>query len=903
MASLCGSLCDLSLLRHQEKVRAHAERRLASLVNPSRLRTFLKLEDERLRVADRLGAGGRWSAYARSFTLDLLVQYIFLHASKSVAGAAATEELAIVAIGGYGRAEMAPFSDLDILFLCSTRGSRRTANVVEHCQHLAWDAGLSLGQKTYTVAECVPASHTDPHFLTALINTRLIAGNNDLYRCLLESLDRERETNQKLLLQTIKQERSTLYQKRGATIYLQEPNIKESAGGLRDLHYAIWAVYAQHGYKALDELLAHGLIESEQYERTVAAYDFLLRVRHQAHWISGRKTDHLALDLQDTIARKLGYSSSLHLNASEEFMRHYYRQAREMHFAGESLLGHVFDRVEESRGWFRTLRARRVDEMFVLKDRRLHFEGNPHLFAENPLLSFRAAALAQAHTAALSPALFANIRRNLAAIDANFRKSPEPAHCFLDLLGQRGRVRHALRLLQDTGLLGRYLPEFDRVSMLIQHDLYHHYTVDEHTLRAIEALDELHNNREQNLPTLRAALDEIDDVRLLYLALLLHDLGKGRGAGHIPRGARIAERVCDRLALDPERATKVVKLVKYHVLMAHLSQRRDIREPRLAKYFASQVGSLDVLNMLFVLTYADLNAVGPAVWSDWKGMLLEELYMRTRSIFTGETLAVHDDVQQVKERVIERLSGTISISEIERHFALSPARYLEAIGAEEVESHLILIKQLDSESCACRWLDRGDFATHLTICSRDRHGLFADIAGTLAASGIDILSAEVNTREDGVVIDSFVLQQATTHRSIDRHRWQTIEDSLQASIEGKHDVVSLVDRWTSRHAPRRANVAIKGRTGQLSVACDNEAADATTLVEVRATDEHGLAYKIARTLTASGVEIVYAKIATEKSDALDVFYVTDGGGSKLDQDSMENLKQVLISTLRKSEAR
>jgi [protein-PII] uridylyltransferase len=899
-----------SRLRHQEKVRAHAERRLAPIVNSSpseaaarKFRAFLRLEDERLRVADRLGAGGRWLAWARSFTIDLLVQNVFRRACR-IAGdlkpAQNHSELAIVAMGGYGRAELAPFSDLDILFLCSARTATTTSRIIEYCQHLLWDTGLTLGQKTYPVTECVPASRTDPHFQTSLINTRLIAGDHVLYTRLSETLAREREKNHSLLLQTVKEERKHLYQKRGVTIYLQEPNIKESAGGLRDLHCALWAVYAQEGHRTIEELLDHRLIEAEEYDRTVAAYDFLLRVRHQAHWLSGRKTDHLALDLHDTIARKLGYTSSLHLQASEELMRDYYRHARELHHISESLFGRLLDRRDESRKWFSTQRGQRLDDNFLLKDSRLHFDGNPHSFAENPILSLKAAALAQAHTADFSPALSEIIRRNLAAIDANFRKSPEPARSFLELLRPRGRVAHALRLLQKTGLLGRYLPEFDRVSMLIQHDLYHHYTVDEHTLRAIEALDDLNNKRDPELSSLRAALEEIDDVRLLYLALLLHDLGKGRGRGHIPRGARIAERICVRFGLDAERATKVVSLVKHHVLMAHLSQRRDLREPRLAKHLASQIGSLDVLNMLFILTYADLNGVGPAVWSDWKGTLLEELYVRTRAVFTGESLAIQDDVQKIKARVIERMAGNSLISDIERHFALSPARYLEAISAEEVQSHLHLVQQLETEAVACRWQDRGHFATQLTICSRDRHGLFADLAGTLAARGIDILSAEVNTREDGIAIDSFVLQQATTHRSIDRHRWPAIQHSLAASIKGEHDVAVLVERWSTRHAPRRARVMVTSRTGQLSVECDNEAAEATTLVEVRAADEHGLAYKIARTLAAFGVEIICARIATEKSDALDVFYVTAADGSKLDEASMKELKELLISTLAKT---
>ena len=898
-----------SLIRHQEKVRIHAERRFAFLdASPqpkavaNQFRTFLKLEDERLRVADRLGAEGCWIASARSLTVDLIVKYVFGHVSEIASGTNHTDnggELAVIAIGGYGREELAPFSDLDILFLYPARAATNSLRIIEECQHLIWDAGLSLGSKSYELGESISRSRLDPHVLTALVNTRLIAGAHETYLHLLQALNRERQRNQNVLLQTITKEREELYQKSGTTVYLQEPNVKDGPGGLRDLHYALWAVYARHGLRTLEDVLEHGLIGVEQYHRIVAAYDFLLRVRHHAHWITGRKTDYVGLELQETIGRKLGYNSSLHLAVSEEFMRSYYRHAREIHYFSNSLFGRLTDPPNRSASWFGNLRTRKVDEWFSLKGRFLHLDGSPHLFAVNPLLFFKAAALAQSHAASFSSALSTFIRTNLAVIDANFRKSPEAANSFLNLLKQRGRVGPTLRLMQDTGLLGRYLPEFDRVSMLIQHDLYHHFTVDEHTLRAVEALDELHS--ESSPLSFCAALEEVEDVRLLYLALLLHDLGKGRGAGHIPRGARITEAICQRLHLGPEEATKVVKLVKFHVLMAHLSQRRDIREPGLAKHLALQVGSLDVLNMLFVLTYADLKAVGPGVWTDWKGTLLEQLYTRTRAIFTGEALALHDDIQQVKDEVIERLAGEVSISEIERHFALAPARYLGMTSAEEVAAHIVLVQQLEHNSYACCWRNEGDSATHLTICTRDRHGLFADIAGTFAASGIDVLSAEVNTREDGVAIDSFVLQQAGTHRSIDGHRWRTIEHLLQASIEAEHDVAALVDRWRSRHAPRRPHAVIRNRSTRLSVECDNDASEATTLVEVRATDEHGLAYKISRTLTAFGVEIVCAKIATEKSDALDVFYVTRADGSKLDDAAMNNLKQELIGALSKGE--
>jgi [protein-PII] uridylyltransferase len=892
---------------------AHAERRLPASTNPPRpadiakeFRAFLRLEDQRLRMADRLGATGLWTARARSFMIDLLIRRVFQHAcwpATELWQVQKEEGLAIVALGSYGRSELAPFSDLDILFLSADRAATQTPKIIERCQHLLWDAGLSLGQRSCTVNDCLPASRTDRHFQTALVNARLVIGKSALYDQLVVAFTREREKNGKLMIETVQHERDKRYQRRGAAIYLQEPNVKESAGGLRDLHCALWVAYAQYGQRTLEELAQCGLIESDQYDRVVASYDFLLRVRQQAHWASGRKTDHLALDLQDPVARQLGYRSSPRLQVSERFMRDYYRHAREVHQFSESLFARAVARTSGPRRWFTAPRRERLDELFSLKNGQLHFDGNPQLFTEDPLLFFRAAALAQTNGADFTHGLREAIRKNLARIDRHFRASNEASRSFLSLLRRRGDVGRTLRLMHDTGLLGRYLPEFDRVSMLIQHDLYHHYTVDEHTLRAIEALDELPHTRDPSLARLRSVMNEVEDSRLLYLALLLHDLGKGGGLGHIPRGARIAERICDRLGLDYDRKAKVIRLVKHHVLMAHLSQRRDLGEPRLVRDFAAQVGGLDVLNMLFLLTYADLNGVGPAVWSDWKGMLLEDLYTRTRAIFTGESslLAIADDISRIKAQVIESLAGNIPISEIERHFALSPDRYTRTTTAEIVASHLALIGQLEKDQLACRWQDRRRFATELTICARDRHGLFADLAGTLAASGIEILGAEVNTREDGIALDSFILRQVTTHQAVDAHRWAAIESSLRASIKGEHDVAALVERWRTRHAPRRAQArVVTTRAGHLHARCDNEIAETTTVVEVRAPDEHGLAYKIASVLTAFGLDIACARIATEKSDALDVFYVTTAGASKLDETAMRDLEESITNALVKT---
>jgi [protein-PII] uridylyltransferase len=460
--------------------------------------------------------------------------------------------------------------------------------------------------------------------------------------------------------------------------------------------------------------------------------------------------------------------------------------------------------------------------------------------------------------------------------------------------------------MHEVGFLSRFMPEFGRITLLIQHDLYHHYTVDEHTLKAIEALDELYAGQDRQRAHLRVISDEIEDVALLYLSLLLHDIGKGRGRGHIPRGARIAERVCRRLSLRESDREKVVLLVKQHVAMAQLAQRRDLHEPQVAVDFAAQMGGLDALNMLLLLTYADLKSVAPGVWSEWKSTLLWELYRRTRTFMTGSD-APPDELEKTarfKEQVVSALDGILPISEVERHFALLPDRYVRVTSPEAAATHLHLIEDLKTDIFAWRWLRHGRSSTELTVCTRDRHGLFADIAGTLAAHGIEILSAELNTREDGVALDVFMLREASTHHAIDMHRHSAIERALRKAIAGESDVTALVERWQMKNAPRKRAAITHGRRRELPhIACDNESSRSSTLIEVHAIDEPGLAHKIASALAGLGLNIVCAKIATEKNDALDVFYVTDETGLKISESTMQSVVARLELSLNGTAAR
>lgn len=900
---------------HGEKALLHAEERF-SVNRPlgdapaisRELRTFLKIEDQRLKIAHRCGAPGSQTAAARSSVLDLVVERAYQAATLlgdiDASSARAQHVCAVVALGGYGRGELAPYSDLDILFLYPNHRALQTRRLVEQILRLLWDAGLTVGPSFRSVSDCVSAAHADPHLQTALVSTRLLAGNGAIYDSLLQALEKDRRKRADAYIAAILRERAARYAKFGAAVCLQEPNVKESPGGIRDLHTALWVGYARYGCRTLDELRELDVISEAERRTASRAANFLWRVRYAAHLSTRRKTERLALDLQTTLAREFGYKQGAYLLASEKFMRDYYHHARELNLFSETLLARASEAERKaSRRWGRRL-SRTPAEPLSISNGRVQLEGEAGLLTSNPMLLFDAFALAQAADAPLSQTLRDAMRQSLPAVDRNFRRSAEASRAFLKLLGRRGRGGYVLRLMHEVGFLARFVPEFGRISLLIQHDLYHHYTVDEHTLKAVEALDELYASQDKQRAHLRSVFDEIDGPSLLYLSILLHDIGKGRGRGHIPRGAKITEGICKRLGLGELDSAKVVLMVKQHVAMAQLAQRRDLNEPHVVTDFAARMGTLDTLNLLLLLTYADLNAVAPGVWSEWKSTLLWELYRRARTVLTG-TDAPPDETEKTarfKEQMAKALEGSLALSEVERHVALLPDRYVRVTRPAAAAIHLHLIKELKSDIrsdiFARRWMRYARESTELTVCTRDRHGLCADIAGALAAHGIEILSAELNTREDGIALDVFMLREASTHHAIDMQRYPAIERSLRKAIAGESDIGAMVERWRTRNAPRKRNaVSHAGPRNLPQVACDNEASQSSTLIEVHAVDEPGLAYKIASALAALGLDIVCAKIATEKSDALDVFYVTDGDGMKLSQSRMQSVQVSLAEML------
>ena len=859
---------------------------------------FLKIETERLRTRHRFGLGGREIATGRSDLVDIVVGRACQLAASEFAPALSGEQrqIAVVALGGYGRRELAPGSDVDLLFLHADRTDEGIRAVVQHALALLWDAGLTVGHSFRTVAECVAMAKDDLHSRTALSEARLVTGSATLYARLIEQMDAlvfgSARTTQ-AFLESLRFDLGERYERFGRAVGLQEPHVKESAGGLRDLHVVLWVAHALFGARGLPALQEEGRISDRERRSALRAYDQLYRVRNEAHFATGRKTDLLTLDLQPTLAANLGYRARRGVQASELFMRDYYERASELHrFAQAFLLRHA---PPPSRRRFGLgLLRRRPRGTFEIRDGKLFARGpaGPLGSARRVLEAF---AIAQSEGPELSEELKIEVRESLGLVDRAFRASREAGRALLRLLGHRGRVGPALRAMHETGLLGRLMPEFARVTFLVQHDYYHRYTVDEHTLTAIDALDRAAGagGDDPSLERFRKVFADVAHPEALYLGLLLHDVGKGHGGGHVRRGTRIAERVCARLGLEPARALDVTFLVEAHLEMSQLSQRRDLTEPGLVEAFARRVESVDRLNMLLLLTYADHCGVGPGIWNEWKGALLWDLYTRTRARFdeTGGERADGEPRESARDTASRQLAAEFPASEVERHFALMPEKYLRSSPAAAMARHFRLVQGRGDASLAAGW-HAGDHGTELVVSTPDHPGLLAQMAGTLTAQGLDILSVDLYTREDGVVVDVFKVREARDHGPVAAARRPAIEEALRSAVEGRYDVAAGVERWRRgwRRRPKRPLVRPTVRFDSLSSAM-------SSVVEVRAEDEPGLVFRIASVLSAHGLNISFAKIATEKSHALDVFYVTDEQGEKLAAERMPTLEAALLAEL------
>lgn len=876
------------------------------------LRAFLEAETERLLARHRFGLGGREIARGRADAVDVAVTRACRMVAEELGPAAGRvlSGCAVLAVGGYGRSELAPCSDVDLLFLTPERSTPAMERLVEGVLPLLWDAGLEVGHSVRSVAECRTIGRQDLHARNAMTDARRVTGSAALYERFLREMEervfgspRANRFFQRAMAAEIQARR----ERWGSVIGVQEPNLKEGAGGLRDLHVAGWVARARWGFSGVDALRRAGLVGAVEHARALRAYDFLLRVRNEAHFRTGRRTDRITLDLQPALAESLGYSDQRSASASEIFMRDLYLRAREVHrFCRALLMRAEFAQPEEpvlsfGRGKGRGARAVGPERRYRVRDGRLHADADAPLPDDEPLRLFEVFQVARRHGAAVSDELLDAVRARARIVDRKVRNDPEVGRAFMELLGPPAPVAPALRAMHESGLLGRWLPEFRRVTLLVQNDRYHRYTIDEHTLQTLEALDALATAEDEGSAHLRAALEGVRHPERLALALLLHDVGKGQGGSHVVRGAEVARRVCRRLGLDAEAAEDVVFLVHKHLVMSRVSQRRDLGDAEVVRGFAETVGTPDRLRMLYVLTHADMRGVAPGVWNDWKAALLHELYERTRPLLEGDGAEAAPVPSAAGEAfldaVVEHLDPEFLRSDVEEFVGHLPDRYRRLVPPALAARHFEMVRGLGSRTLLADWRPstRGPYSV-LSVCVRDRHGLLGALAGALTGAGLDLLSVDVFTRDDGLALDVFRVAEAHGGRRMEPvapEREADVLRALEEVVSGTRDPSEAVARERSR---RRGRSRSRASTPPLVRFVPPDTLGRTA-VEVRADDEPGLVYRIATTLASLDLDIALAKIATEKHQALDVFWVTDGSGRPLPDERHAEVERALVAAL------
>lgn len=861
------------------------------------LKKFLKIESQRLHLRHRFGISGSQIVAARSLIVDLLIQKMARTAAeKHEAGSSEkSPQFAIIALGGYGRQELSPHSDIDVLFLSRRQDAAYAAAMSEAIIYLLWDIGFVVGHVSRSLNECLEIAREDGVSRNALIDARLLWGSRALFENLQQKLhDDVFSAKRKALLEELMNERTERYAKFGEVACLQEPNVKESAGGLRDLHSLLYAAHIAYGHATIQKLAENSVLPERDAKAITAAYDFLLRVRNDLHFMTARRTDLLTLDLQPQVAFDLRYVETKELQASEAFMRDYYLHARRLHRLCETHLKKAVAR-EEKRRWFSRFRDAAVGG-FVMRDGSLEIDATAEPDAPKAERLMMAFSYGQATNANFGSGLEEFVQQNLPLVNRTYRSSLEAAQGFMKMLRVKGRVAAALRQMHELGFLGKFMPEFGRLTCLVQHDLYHKYTVDEHTIRTIEALDELFNSRSRQLERYRNLYNEVSDPSVLHLGLLMHDIGKGLGGGHTEKGITIADRVCKRLHLDREVIEKVKFLVRQHLTMSHTAQRRDLADEKVIQTFAAQVETVDNLNMLTLLTYGDIHGVGPGVWNEWKDALVWELYQKARNVLEppkGED----QSVEKLRDHIGQMLISEVGVDEVRAHFMQLPVDYARFTAPQVIIEHIRLAHSLNSRIIRSSWrVNAQARCTDLHLCARNRRGLFANIAGTLAAQGVNILSVSLNTRADGIAIDSFKVCDTVSEPIADPQRWEQIDHEMKRALTGELNVAAAVAKKLKANSsrPRRRSMLKPVPT---RITWDNESSDKNTILEVRTADRLGLAYRIASTLSALNLDIVFAKVATEKHLALDIFSVTDAAGEKLADADLPQIEEAVRQAL------
>ena len=852
------------------------------------------------------GASGAEIVTAQTDLIDALLRALLEWASHVVypePNPTTASRLSLVAVGGYGRGDLAPHSDVDILFLHPYKLTGRSEQIVEHLLYMLWDLGFAVGHATRAVEDCLRRARDDMTIRTSVLESRHVWGDQALYDGFRQRFISELVPGTEAEFVAAKLgERDDRHVRAGDSRYLLEPNVKDGKGGLRDLHVLFWIAKYLFRVERFGELVGRGVLSAHEHDRFARAEDFLWRVRAHLHVVCDRAEDRLTFDRQPEIAARMGYGPRRGNLAVERFMKHYFLVAKSV---GE--LTRVFCAVLEAERLHSAPVRRSGTEIGPARDGLFVSGGRiaavrESTFSERPARLVTIFRRAQTEGRDIHPVTLRLIHQGHGLITAAVRDEPEANRAFRAILTDRRDPEKILRKMNEAGVMGRFLPDFGRVVGQTQLDLYHVYTVDEHSIRAIGLLAAIERGDfADELPLASTLIHQLRMRDVLYLALLLHDVAKGRGGDHSEIGAGIAREVATRLEFTPDEVETVVWLVRWHLLFSMTAFKRDPNDPRTIDDFVSQVRSLERLRLLLVLTAADITAVGPGRMTAWKASLLRMLYHRAEAVLAGgrEAEDREERVAKARQKLRARLEDWPE-NDIADFEARLPVTYWLSTDSAMQERHARLVRGGGRGPLIETRIDRARDATEMTLYTPDYIGLFAAIAGAMATSGVNIVDARVYTTSDGMAVDTIWIQAADGGAFRDEERLERLKRRVVRALTDDDGDAGDADEAAFATAPRSARAAPIALEPHVLV--DNGASGGYTVIEVSARDRPGLLYDITRTLSACGVSIGSAHISTVGSRAVDVFYVRDRFGLKLARDAQTAQVQDRLNAMLAREA-
>lgn len=866
-------------------------------------RSYLERGRRELCARHRQGAGGMEVAAAFSTVMDHLIRYLFssLGAELLPRFRGQGGGLALIAQGGYGRGELNPYSDIDLLFLHDGKVEPFCQALNERLLHTLWDLGLDVGHASRRIADCVRLGESDMKIRTALLDTRFLCGDFALYGEFAKSLEN------KLLKKGIKRfvqakidESQTRHKTYGGSVYLLEPEVKEGLGGLRDIHTARWIARAQLKAKDLDALVPLNVINANDLAGLKESQEFLMRVRNEMHFACAKHQDQLTFEQQEKVSEALGFESEGTLRGVEVFMRAYYLHAMQISRLAELIVHRTTDSGKP--GLTEKLIGRNLREGVRIAKGQLAIT-KAEVLRSDPANLIRIFDDAQKFRCKVSHESRELMRAHADAIDDEFRRSTAANQPFFSILRWKDGVYETLVEMHRAGVLGAFIPEFNHLLCMVLHDAYHTYTVDEHSLMLVQEIERLRGGvYEATLPLLTQVAREAEKIELLYLGMMFHDIGKGFGGGHSEVGAKLVRPIARRMHLNADDGALVEFLVRHHLLMTNTAFRRDLEDEKTIFEFAKTMGTVNNLKMLYLLTFADVKAVGPDVWNPWKSSLLGELYVKTLNLLEDAEKGElpREDVRAVLRRTQARVRRQLVAlpapeETVDSFVDAMPDRYFLSTPEADIAKHFALMDKFRGKG-ALHYVEHFPErnCSSVVICTQDRPGLFASITGVLTSLSLDILNARIFTASDGRILDVFrISHRGRPELVMAEAKWAKFKTVLDNVLEGKVDVVRLVEAakpslYLLKRAPRVSTV----------INIDNDASDDFSIVEIFTDDRMGVLFNITHSLHLLGLSIHVAKISTNVDQVADVFYVTDSSGRKIaDAERVAEVKIYLFQSL------